>query len=169
MPRFVPLAVLLALTGAIAVTAPLTTARAGDVQVGDLTIAHAMTRAGLPNRPMAAYMTISNAGAEDDRLISASSTSFKAIELHTVKEESGVFKMLPLEVIDIPAGATAELKSGGMHLMLFGATEPHRAGDSFPVTLQFEKAGAVEVTVKVGKKGHGAGHGHGGGHSGHSN
>ena len=42
-----------------------------------------------------------------------------------------------------------ELKPGAYHLMLVGLKAPLKAGDTFPMTLKFEKAGEVVVTVNV--------------------
>jgi len=56
------------------------------------------------------------------------------------------------------AGGSAEFKPGGMHIMLVGLKQPLKAGDSFPLTLAFQKAGAVETTVMIVKPG-GAGAG----------
>jgi copper(I)-binding protein len=58
-------------------------------------------------------------------------------------------KMRPVEAIDIAPGQRIALKPGGFHLMLMGLAAPLAEGDSFPVTLTFEKAGSVEVEVKV--------------------
>ncbi|MEL6478787.1 MAG: copper chaperone PCu(A)C [Pseudomonadota bacterium] len=134
-----------------------------------ISVTDAVSRAGLPNRPMAAYMEISNSGGDEDRLIAADSPDFKAIELHSVEEQDGVFKMHPVDAIAIPANGKAVLAQGGLHLMLFGAGRDLPAGESFPVTLTFEKAGAVEISVAVTARGKQSGHGHGDGHShGHS-
>ena len=51
--------------------------------------------------------------------------------------------------VEIPAGATVELKPGGLHLMFLNVAEPFVESASVPVTLQFEKAGTVEVTLPV--------------------
>lgn len=159
-------AALLALT--MLVTVPAT---AGEISSGDLTIAHAKARPNLPNRPTAAYMTISNAGAEGDRLLSARSESFGTIELHTVQHSDGVMKMMPVEAIDIPAGSDVVLEPGGLHLMLFDGAERFKIGDRFDAVLTFEKARDVTVTFDVMKVKHGSKkmhHGdHGSGHSGH--
>ena len=37
--------------------------------------------------------------------------------------------------------------------MLMGLKNPLKEGDSFPMTLTFEKAGTIQVTVKVEKPG----------------
>ena len=63
----------------------------------------------------------------------------------------------------------------GHHVMLMGLKAPLKQGESFPLTLTFERAGSVEVMVSVEKIGatepadhdHGS-HDHGGhDHSGH--
>ena len=55
--------------------------------------------------------------------------------------------------IELPAGQTVELKPGSLHVMLFDLKQPLKEGDSFPLTLAFEKEGAREVTVRVEKIG----------------
>lgn len=98
----------------------------------------------------AAYMIIRNTGSEPDKLIAASSDVAKTIELHTVIEEGGVMRMRPVEGgIDIPANGQVELKPGGFHVMLIGLTRDLNAGDSVQLTLTFEKAGQIPVTVQV--------------------
>ena len=142
---------------------------AHDTKAGDLTIEHAISRPNLPNRPMAAYMKIENAGEAGDLLVAASSPAFETIELHTVKETDGVFKMIQLEGIEVAPGTTTELAPGGFHLMLFGATATYKVGDSFPVTLEFAQSGKVDIVVEIAKPKHGDHSGHGHGHShGHS-
>ena len=142
-------------------------AAAGDVIAGTLTISDAWSRPGIPNRPAAAYALIENAG-EADRLVAASSPAFETIELHTVEKDGDVMKMMKVDAIDAPAGGAVALEPGGFHLMLFGAEKVMAAGDSFPVTLTFEEAGEVEITVSVERRtGGGMGHGsmdHGEGH-----
>jgi len=69
-------------------------------------------------------------------------------------EMSGmVMKMRPLTSLDIPAIQPVTLKPGGEHIMLMGLNRPLREGQSFPLTLTFEKAGAREVAVAVEKPG----------------
>ncbi len=143
-------------------------ALAHEFTVGELTIIHPASRPSLPNRPMAAYMAISNDGAVNDELVGAYSPDFKAIELHRMMDHDGVMKMEQLDVIPIPADETTTLEPGGLHMMLFGAETAFKEGDSFPVTLEFVKSGPIEVVVNVEKRSHGEG-GHSGHGSGHSN
>ena len=58
-------------------------------------------------------------------------------------------KMRPLEAIEIEAGAHHVLKPGGDHIMLMGLSGKLIEGDSFPLTLTFEKSGTVEIEVPI--------------------
>ena len=51
--------------------------------------------------------------------------------------------------LQVPAKGTVVLKPGSYHVMLIGLKNALKAGDSFPVTLVFEKAGNVSITVPV--------------------
>ena len=99
----------------------------------------------------AAYVTIQSPTA--DRLVSASTPVAKKAELHTMSMQGMVMKMRPISGVDIPADQPVSLKPGGEHIMLMGLNQPLREGQSFPLTLDFEKAGPRTVTVTVGKAG----------------
>jgi copper(I)-binding protein len=97
----------------------------------------------------AAYMLIKNNGADPDRLLSAGSDAAHAIELHESREVDGVMQMEPISAVEVPANASAELKPGGMHIMLIGLTKDLNAGDKVRLVLKFEKAGDVTVDAEV--------------------
>ncbi|MCC7023029.1 MAG: copper chaperone PCu(A)C [Thermomicrobiales bacterium] len=98
----------------------------------------------------AGYMLIRNTGAEPDRLIGAETDIADAVEIHEMAHANGVMTMRPLpDGLEIPAGSEVALESGGYHLMLFGLTHDLRAGDSYQMTLRFERAGEVLVTMAV--------------------
>lgn len=124
---------------------------AGSMSHGDLSVEKAWARASAgPARNGAGYLTISNAGAEDDRLIGAAAPGVaERIELHTHIKDGNIMRMRPVEAIDVPAGGTATLEPGGRHLMMMGLKAPLEAGQSVPVTLTFERAGEVTVTLEV--------------------
>ena len=94
------------------------------------------------------YVRITGGGA-DDRLVAARADIAGRVELHTMSMEGDVMRMRQVEGIDIPAGKTVELKPGGLHLMFMDLKTPLKTGASFPLTLQFAKAGEVKVEVKV--------------------
>jgi copper(I)-binding protein len=99
----------------------------------------------------AAYLTVVSPTA--DRLTAASSPVAKKAELHTMSMEGGIMRMRPLAAIDIPAGQTVTLSPGGMHIMLLGLAQPLHQGQSFPLTLSFEHAEPLQVTVAIEKAG----------------
>jgi copper(I)-binding protein len=136
----------------LAFAAGLVMASAAVAQTGQLEVSNAWARA-TPGKAEngAAYVTIQSPTA--DRLVSASSPAAKKAELHTMTMAGTFMQMRPLAALDIPAGQPVTLKPGGEHIMLLGLTQPLRAGQSFPLTLNFEKARARTVTVAVEKAG----------------
>ena len=97
----------------------------------------------------AAYLTVRNEG-ETDRLLGGQTDKAEAVEVHEVVDEGGVMQMRPLaDGLEIPAGGEVILEPGGYHLMLFGLTEDLVVGMTFDLTLRFERAGDVVVSVVV--------------------
>jgi len=133
----------------------LVVASAALAQTGQIEVSNAWARATPANAETGiAFLTIRS--PTPDRLLSASSPVAKKAELHTVEVAAGhglVMKMRPLASLDIPAGQPVTLKPNGEHIMLMGLSGPLREGQSFPLTLTFEKAGTREVIIAVGKRG----------------
>jgi copper(I)-binding protein len=69
--------------------------------------------------------------------------------MHTMAMDGDVMTMREVDAVDLPAGQTVEFKPGGFHLMLMGLKAPLKLGDKFAMTLRFEKAGEVVITVHV--------------------
>jgi copper(I)-binding protein len=136
----------------LAFAACLPIAGAALAQTGQVELKDAWARA-TPGKAEngAAYLTIVSPAA--DRLVSVSTPVAKKAELHTMTTEGGVMKMRPLAGIDVAPGQPVTLKPGGAHIMLMGLNQPLQAGQSFPLTLSFEKAGQREVTVAIEKPG----------------
>lgn len=114
----------------------------------------------------AAFMGIMNHTDAADRLIAARSDVAARVELHThLMDANGVMRMVEVEDgIPVPAQGMAMLQRGGDHVMLMGLNQPLAQGDEITITLVFETAGEIEVTVPVDlerKPEHGAGHSHG--------
>lgn len=118
---------------------------------GGLRVEAPWMRATPPGGDMAAiYLVIQNTGGRDDQLLSATSPMAEKVELHGHKQVGGVMQMRAVVGgVNIAPGARVVLRSGGLHLMVFGLTHPMRAGEALPLTLQFARAGAVNVKVKV--------------------
>jgi len=127
-------------------------AGAASAQTGQLTVENAWARA-TPGKSAvgAAYVTIRS--PTPDRLVAASTPVAKKAELHTMSMSGMVMKMRPVAGIDIPANQPVTLAPSGLHIMLEGLTKPLKAGQSFPLTLTFDKAGTRTVNVAVEKVG----------------
>lgn len=126
-------------------------AHAQETAVKDLRIENPYARATAPNQPAgAAYVTIENKGKAGDKLVGASSPVAKSVEIHTMTMEGNVMKMREAGQIELKPAERVEMKPGdGYHLMLMGLRQPLKPGESFPLTLNFEKAGKAEVKVTV--------------------
>lgn len=122
------------------------------VKAGDLTLSDAFTRATLPGAKVGGgYLKIANSANEPDRLMGGTTPAAERVEVHEMKMAGDVMQMRQLkEGLEIPAGGTAELAPGGLHLMFMNIAEPLKEGDMIPVTLEFAKAGKVEVQFMVG-------------------
>lgn len=144
------------------------TAAAQDYHAGDIEIGHPWTRATPPTaRVGAGYLTLTNKGDHSDRLLGGSSPAAGKVEIHTMDMTDGVMRMRHLpDGIAIPPGGTVELAPGGLHLMLKELTAPIAEGDHIPLTLDFERAGPVDVELPAAPLGasepggHEDGHGH---------
>ena len=141
----------------------------GLAKVGNIKIEQAWARATpgkVPNG--AAYLTLSAEGEESDRLIGVATPVAKRAELHTHLMEDGVMKMRQMKAIEITPGSPSVLKPGHNHVMLMGLKAPLVQGETFPLTLTFERAGSVEIMVTIEKIGATApSHDSMGDHSGH--
>lgn len=116
----------------------------------------------------AVYLVISDRNGAGDRLIGASTDIAAKAELHEHRMEHdndshkqssqsggshGMMKMRQVEAIEIPANETVALAPMGYHIMLFDLKAPLKDGESFELTLEFEKTGSTVVAVDVRKPG----------------
>lgn len=126
--------------------------QAHDYKVGDIQINHPFARATVPGQVSGgAYLGLENNGKTDDALVSAESAVAKSVELHTMEMTAdNVMKMREVKKIDLGAGKKISMKpGGGFHIMLMGLKQQLKAGEKFPLTLYFEKAGKIDVVVNV--------------------
>lgn len=122
-------------------------AAAADIMVMD-----PYARAASPSaKAGAAFMTLHNTGDTDDRLIAAQTDAAQRVELHThIETGDGVMQMTEIEGgIPLPAGEMHKMVRGGDHVMLMGLNGPLEQGKDITVTLVFEEAGEVVVTIPV--------------------
>ena len=136
----------------IILTLCLITAGPALAQNSELVVNQVWARATPSGAQTAAvYATI--VSPTGDRLTAAASPVAKTVQLHTMTMEGSIMRMRPVAAIEIPAGEPVALKPGGFHIMMEGLNQPLREGQSFPLTLTFEKAGERQVTATVEKVG----------------
>jgi copper(I)-binding protein len=125
--------------------------RAQEVKAGDLVITKAWSRATPGGAKIASgYLTIENKGSAADRLTGVSGDVAGKIEVHEMATNNGVMTMRALDQgLTIDPGKTVTLAPGGYHLMMFDLKNPLKQGDEVPLTLEFEKAGKVKVSLSV--------------------
>jgi copper(I)-binding protein len=129
-------------------TAP---ACAQEVKAGDLVITQAWSRATPGGAKVGGgYLTIENKGSTPDRLIGGSADVADKVQVHEMTMNNGVMTMRPLDKgLVIEPGKTVKLAPGGYHLMLLDLKIPLKQGDKLPVTLEFERAGKVSLSLDV--------------------
>jgi periplasmic copper chaperone A len=157
---------IIAISFCVALVACVTSssARAEEVKAGDLVVTQAWSRATPGGAKIGGgYFTIENNGKTADRLVSVTADIAGKIEVHEMSTDNGVMKMRPVEGgLTIDPGKTVKLAPGGYHLMIMDLKSPLKQGDKVPVTLEFEKAGKVAITLDVqgvGAQGPGGGDG----------
>jgi periplasmic copper chaperone A len=141
------IAILLTLGALLFVGLTVWAAELARIEVSD---AWARPTAG-QGKMTAAYMTIANKGADGDLLKSARTPKAKAVELQeSSMNADGVMQVRKVDdPVPIEAGASLVLQPGGMHLMLLGFEDALNAGEDLILTLDFAKAGPIDVVVPV--------------------
>lgn len=131
----------------------LGTALGHGSSVGDIEITHPFATPSLPGASVGAayFVALENTGTKPDKLLRASTPVAASVELHSMNVDAqGVMRMREIDGIEVGAKSTVKMRPGmGLHLMLVGLKKPLKEGDTFPMSLQFEHAGKVEVKVVV--------------------
>jgi copper(I)-binding protein len=135
------------------VAAGLLATTAAFAQQGTIELENVWSRAALAGRNGAVFMTIKDKGPTGDRLVSAASPVAERLEVHETTMADGVMKMREVKGLEVTPAKPLTLAPGGYHIMLMNLKQPLKEGDHFPVTLTFEKAGAVTATALVAKAG----------------
>jgi len=107
------------------------------ISVSNLFVLGAPAGSSLPAGASASvFLSLFNGGAGDDTLVSVTSGSAASAQL-----TSGT--------VSIPVSSQVNLTGPQPSVVLTGLTKPLTAGQSIPVTLNFEHAGSVTVQVPV--------------------
>jgi copper(I)-binding protein len=98
----------------------------------------------------AIYLVIDNGTAQAESLLSVETAAAAQAEFHESQmNDQNMMSMQPRESVVIPAGGQVAFAPGGLHVMLIGLTQELQAGDTFSITLRFEKTGALSLEVPV--------------------
>jgi periplasmic copper chaperone A len=138
------------LVGAL-ITMTMSLARAHDYSVGPLKIVHPWARTTPKSASIGGgYLKITNVGSTSDRFIGGTADVSKRLEIHEMSMDNGVMKMREqTNGLEIKPGETVEFKPSSYHVMFFGLKQPFKTDERIKATLQFEKAGKVDVEFVV--------------------
>jgi copper(I)-binding protein len=128
-----------------------TIAAAQEFKAGSIEIDNPWSRATPKGAKVAAgYLVIKNTGTDPDRLVGGTSPAAGKVEVHEMSMDKGVMKMRPVSGgLEIKPGASVELKPSSFHLMMFDLKQQIESGKPFKASLNFEKAGPVEIEFNV--------------------
>jgi copper(I)-binding protein len=127
----------------LAAASLVTTAAFAQVTVGDPWI-----RATVPAQKTAgAFMQLRSPKAT--RLVDVQSPVAGRAEVHQMAMEGQTMRMQKVDGIDLPAGQSVNLSSGGYHVMLFDLKQQLKEGQQVPLTLTFVGADKKRENVTV--------------------
>jgi len=108
-------------------------------------------RSPVPASPTvgAVYLTIKNDSSQPDVLLSATSNVATQTMLHNNVTNGITETMVPAGPVTIGPGKTLVLTPGGYHLMLMNINQHLAVGNTIHLTLDFERAGQINVAVPV--------------------
>jgi copper(I)-binding protein len=105
-------------------------------------------RATVPQQKTAgAFMQLRS--VKPARLVEVKSPVAGRVELHQMAMEGQTMRMRAVESIDLPAGQTVNLASGGYHVMLFDLKRQLKDGEQVPLTLTVVDAGGKRENVTL--------------------
>ncbi len=114
-----------------------------------LSISDVIVKRPMPGMHMSAgYFTLTNNSQEAIVITGVRSPQFGSVEMHESVVEDGVARMVELDDLALPPGATVEFIPGGKHLMLMRPAE-----DLDQVTLEFFAGDTVVLSVNVSSTG----------------
>jgi periplasmic copper chaperone A len=124
---------------------------AAPAHAAGILVLHPWARPIPPGAPTGAgYMTIVNDGGRPVRLVGGETPAAASIEVHEMTLIGGIMRMRPVPGgLAVPAHGRVELKPGAYHLMLISPRHAYRLGDRIPVTLRFQGAPPLPVTLTV--------------------
>lgn len=98
----------------------------------------------------AVFLTLHNSGTDADKLTGVKTDAATTAEIHeSFVDDQGTMQMRKVDDVEVGGGQQVTLKPDGYHIMLMGLTKPLVEGETFKVTLTFEKAPEVTLPVTI--------------------
>ncbi len=121
-----------------------------NVLAAQIEISNATVRQPLPGKTLSAgYFSIRNTGTEPIALLAVTSPQFDSVELHAHQMMDGMMQMVEVDKIAVAPGQSVHLQPGGLHLMLFGPTQPIQLGQQVPLQLRWSDGTMQSVSANV--------------------
>ena len=125
-------------------------------QDAGLLLEDAWVRALPPTQPnTAAYLVLSNRGAQAVEVVGASADIADRVEIHTTREVEGYLRMEQLPALQVGPGQSVALEPGGAHLMLLDLARMPAPGDVVRLCLRTAGGGEACTDAEVRKGGAG--------------
>lgn len=116
--------------------------------VAQVSASDAWIRATVPAaKSTGAFMQLHS--LQNARLLEARSSVAASVEIHQMEMDGQTMRMHAVDGLDLPAGKTVDLASGGMHIMLMDLKRQLKEGDMVPLTLVIETKGKKNQTVTL--------------------
>ncbi len=128
----------------LALVLATTPATAHSYKAGQIFIGHAWALPATISDGQV-FFPLLNRGEMADRLVAARSAVAAIIELR----ENNRYDQPPLQGFDLAPGKPFPMRPTSHHLRLIGLRQPFVVGDAFPLILDFDHAGELEVLVHV--------------------
>jgi len=124
---------------------------ARDFSAGDVRIEHPFATPSATATGSAYLKRLQNVGKQPERLLRASTPVATRVELQAERADAdGVMRMQAVPDIVLAPGGELKMRPGrGAQLQLLGLKRALKDGDTFAMTLEFERGGKVEVKVYV--------------------
>lgn len=118
---------------------------------GDIRVMHPWATVAAEGKSSPVYMTLTNAGAEPDKLIAVEAKAAGRVEIQKASKSGGATSYEAIPAVELGAKKTVALQPGGLRVLLIDLKEPLKHEYTLPLTLVFERAGRVEIQAVIQK------------------
>ena len=123
-----------------------------DAQSPDVIARDAWVRVPLPSKTETAlYLVLENHSSQRRAVVSVSSDSAAAAEMHQMTMVKMTMVMTPISQVNIPARGKTSFNPNGLHIMLYGLKTRPVPGDMIKATLKLDDGTTVPVEAAVRK------------------